>query len=256
MANILIVDPSRSILSLLRSLTLVGGHRVSVADSNEAGVAKISSSLYDLLVVNLEGPRERVTPLLQVVSALVPQMPVVAVNYGAFRGCYGQFPFAGVMERPLPVVKFRRVVDRALSAREARPGGGETYRCEARADVTVRAGGASFPCQSVRLSRAGVVVTPRARAVRGGFRATLRALPREAELSARLHVTEEAWLDLAARIVFHQADGDDEAGDQVGLWFHRLDAEQAEFLARYYLARPDAPRASARPTPAPTRAAA
>jgi CheY-like chemotaxis protein len=120
--RILVADDEEAIRSTLEMILKSSGFEVDFAANGEETLKKITSELYDLLLLDIVMPKIDGYVVLQQVRKIYPGLPVVFITaYGEaekIEESIGQYKLTSVIEKPFTPREVLEVVDRAIRSKK------------------------------------------------------------------------------------------------------------------------------------------
>jgi DNA-binding NtrC family response regulator len=92
MARILVVDDDQAICTVAKTVLELNGHEAVVAADGRAGLRKIETENYDLLIVDIFMPGMDGLETIKLVNERRPGMPIIVISGLSFRSISGAQP--------------------------------------------------------------------------------------------------------------------------------------------------------------------
>lgn len=233
MANVLITDLFEESAYLVRSLLRGYGHAVSIAISRDDAEAKLSTGLFDIMLIDYGTIVDDNLAVGQFANEMLPGMPVVALTRPDYERRLKDIQLAGRFHRPIRGRAIRELVDNALAAmfrqsqRRAAPRVHVDLPCE------LEIAGVSLKTKTIDLSNRGVAIDATDAKLAPE---QLQAIENEVgKLSAKTSLTIEEGkiIKLTARLAFVERHRS-LSGRTIGLAFDALDEESEVALSGLY----------------------
>src|SRR3954467_15767049 len=136
MARILVVDDQEMMRDSLAATLAREGHEVVAAGDGQAGVSRLSSAKFDLLISDLKMPKMTGIELLAEAKKIRPEMPVVLMTAFATVATAVEAMKAGAydyIQKPFDGEEIKLLVDRTLEHNRLKP---ENKAYKAMAEIT------------------------------------------------------------------------------------------------------------------------
>ena len=233
MANVLITDLFEESAYLVRSLLRGVGHAVSIAISREDAEAKLSTGLFDVLVMDYGTVVDDNLAVGQFANELLPGLPVVALTRPEYERRLKSVEITSRFHRPIRGRNVKEAVQAALvnmyrqSQRRVAP------RVHVDLPIELEVAGVSLKSKTIDLSSRGVAIDA----------TDIKLAPEQLEAienevgktsaKASLVVQEGKVLQLTARLAFVERHRS-LAGRTIGLAFDGLDEESETAISGLY----------------------
>jgi DNA-binding response OmpR family regulator len=125
MAKILLIDDSKTLLSLIKRMLVGGGHEVIATDSGALAVEHLKTSSVDLVLTDLYMPQPDGFEVVQAARVLAASVPLIVMSsneqaYGIFRDAHA-LGAAAALQKPFTTEKLLATVNAVLSGSAATP---------------------------------------------------------------------------------------------------------------------------------------
>lgn len=233
MANVLITDLFEESAYLVRSLLRGVGHAVSIAITREDAEAKLSTGLFDILIMDFGSIVDDNIAVGQFANDVLPGLPVVALTRPDYERRLEGLQLAGKYHRPIRGRQVKEVVENALtrlyreSKRRVEP------RVHVDLPIELDVGGISLRSKTIDLSRRGVAVDATDVKLKPEQLQTLEDWVGKDGARAHLQVKEGKVIELSARLAFVERHRS-LSGRTIGLAFDALDEESEVAIGELY----------------------
>jgi CheY-like chemotaxis protein len=233
MANVLITDLFEESAYLVRSLLRGIGHAVSIAITREDAEAKLSTGLFDILVMDYGTIVEQNLAVAKFANEMLPGLPVVALTRPEQERALKGVQLAGKFHRPIRGRGVKDAVQTALAALFRQTQRRTIPRVHVDLPIELQVGGVSLRSKTIDLSQRGVAIDATDIKLEP---AQLEAIENEVgKVGARASLTIEEGkvIQLTARLAFVERHRS-LSGRTIGLAFDKLDEESEVALAGLY----------------------
>ncbi|MCR4316736.1 MAG: hypothetical protein NUW37_10345 [Planctomycetes bacterium] len=187
MANILVLDNPGYYRYLLNSLLKAGGHYVHVTQSESEAANLTLTGIFGVLVVNLESPREPVIEVLAKRREVIPNLPTIGINAGAFREAYQEFEFFSLFQQPIRLGKIADSVRKAVLTLGDSKSGKSVFKVDATNEAEIfTSSKKSYVCNLSSIAAGGLTLLPKQRAANKGVYKHLASLDPEKEYEIKV----------------------------------------------------------------------
>jgi len=233
MANVLITDLFEESAYLVRSLLRGIGHAVSIAITREDAEAKLSTGLFDVLVMDYGTIIEENLAVARFCNDVLPGLPVVALTRPEGDKRLKDIQLAGRFHRPIRGRGVKEAVQQALAGLFRQTQRRAAPRVHVDLPIELNVGGVSLRSKTIDLSNRGVAIDATDVKLDAG---QLEALENEVGkfgAQANLTLNEGRVIKLTARLAFVERHRS-LSGRTIGLAFDKLDEESEIALAGLY----------------------
>lgn len=233
MANVLITDLFEESAYLVRSLLRGVGHAVSIAVTRTDAEAKLSTGLFDILVMDYGTIVDENLAIGKYANDMLPGMPVVALTRPDYERRLEGIQLAGKFNRPIRGRGVKEVVQTALTnmyrqtARRAAP------RVHLDLPVEFEIAGVNMKSKTIDLSTRGVAIDATDIKLAPGQLESIENEVGKTGATASLMVQDGKVIKLTARLAFVERHRS-LSGRTIGLAFDALDEESEVALAALY----------------------
>lgn len=233
MANVLITDLFEESAYLVRSLLRGVGHAVSIAVTREDAEAKLSTGLFDLLLMDYGSVVEDNLAVARFANDMLPGLPVVALTRPDYERRLEGVQLAGKFHRPIRGRDVKDAVQTALvnmfrqSARRA------GQRVHVELPVELEVAGVSLKSRTIDLSQRGVAIDATDAKLAPEQLEALENEVGKTSARASLIVEDGKVIQLTARLAFVERHRS-LSGRTIGLAFEALDEESEVALSSLY----------------------
>lgn len=233
MANVLITDLFEESAYLIRSLLRGVGHAVSIAITRADAEAKLSTGLFDVLVMDYGSIVDDNLAVGKFANDVLPGMPVVALTRPDYERRLEGIQLAGKFHRPIRGRGVKEVVQTALtnmyrqSVRRAAP------RVHVDLPVELEIAGFNMKTKTIDLSTRGVAIDATDLKLAPGQLEAIENEVGKVGAKASLAVEGGKVIHLTARLAFVERHRS-LSGRTIGLAFDALDEESEVALAGLY----------------------
>lgn len=133
MAEILVIDDSASVLTLMEQLLTAAGHRVTTAPSGAQGIPLLASKPFDLVITDMYMPERDGMEVMFQARRIAPAVPLIAMS--SKPGTLNLFSVAkalgalSTLQKPFDGDQLMTAVNDALNAR-ARAAAGTVHNTD------------------------------------------------------------------------------------------------------------------------------
>lgn len=233
MANVLITDLFEESAYLVRSLLRGVGHAVSIAVTRDDAEAKLSTGLFDILVMDYGSIVDDNLAVGKFANDMLPGLPVVALTRPDYERRLQGVQLAGKFHRPIRGRSVKEVVQTALTNMYRQSARRTAARVHVDLPVELEIAGVSMKSKTIDLSTRGVAIDATDCKLKPE---QLQALENEVGkdgAKASLVVEEGKVIQLTARLAFVERHRS-LSGRTIGLAFDDLDEESEVALAALY----------------------
>ena len=222
MSNVLITDLYEESAYLMRSMLRGFGHAVSIAITQQDAEAKLSTGLFDMLVMDYCTVVDENLAVGRFAAEMLPGMPILALTRPELEAKLKNLPLTDRFYRPIRGQRVREAVQRAnqalskLATRRAVP------RVHTMLPVELDCGGVRFSSLTIDLSSRGVAIDATEVKLTPDQIEALEGQAGQTTAHARLTLSEGRVIDLPARVAFVERHRT-LSGRTVGLCFDHLD---------------------------------
>lgn len=233
MANVLITDLFEESAYLVRSLLRGIGHAVSISISRQDAEAKLSTGLFDVLMMDYCTLTEDNLAVGAFANEVLPGLPVVALTRPELAKKLSGIQLAGKYYRPLRGRNVKEAVNAALagmfrdSKRRAVP------RIHTDLPIQVDLAGVSFATRTIDLSARGVAIDATEVKLSPDQLEAIESAVGKTGASANLTLQEGTIIKLTGRIAFVERHRS-LSGRTIGLAFEGLDEQSEVAIAGLY----------------------
>lgn len=233
MANVLITDLFEESAYLLRSLLRGVGHAVSIAITRADAEAKLSTGLFDILVMDYGSIVDDNLAVGRFANEMLPGMPVVALTRPDYERRLEGIQLAGKFHRPIRGRGVKEVVQTALvnmyrqSQRRVAP------RVHVDLPVELQIAGVSLRTRTIDLSQRGVAIDATDVKLSPEQMEAIENEVGQSTAHASLTVEEGKVIKLTARLAFIERHHS-LSGRTIGLAFEAMDEESEVALSGLY----------------------
>lgn len=126
-ARILIVDDDAGVRQVLKSMLVVAGYTVALANNGREAMERLGRERFDLIITDLVMPEQEGIETIKLLRRDYPEVKIIAIS-GAFGGDYLRIAgFLGAhrtIAKPVRMETVIRTVEEALSADDPPPAAG------------------------------------------------------------------------------------------------------------------------------------
>ena len=233
MANVLITDLFEESAYLVRSLLRGFGHAVSIAISRQDAEAKLSTGLFDIMLVDYGTIVDDNLAVGKFANEMLPGMPVVALTRPDYERRLKELQLSGRFHRPIRGRAIRELVDTALASMFRQSQRRSSPRVHVDLPVELDIAGVNLKSKTIDLSSRGVAIDATDAKLAPE---QLQAIENEVgKLSAKTSLTIEDGkiIKLTARLAFIERHRS-LSGRTIGLAFDALDEESEVALSGLY----------------------
>ncbi len=233
MANILITDLLEESAYLVRSLLRSAGHAVSISITPEDAEAKMSTGLFDLLLVDYYSVSDESLSVGKFANEMLPGLPVVALTRNENKSKLKGLQLTSQFTRPIRGREVKEAVTHALSILYKDIQRRRMPRIHTELPVSLECAGVSFDSRTIDLSDRGVAIdTANVKLTPDQIEAIETAIGSKGVVT-RLTVEKNKVLSLSGRLAFverHRGLG----GRTLGIAFDNLDEQSEVALQQLY----------------------
>lgn len=233
MANVLITDLFEESAYLVRSLLRGIGHAVSIAITREDAEAKLSTGLFDVLVMDYGTIVDQNIAVAKFANDVLPGMPVVALTKPEQERALKGLQIAAKFHRPIRGRGVKDAVQAALAALFRQTQRRTIPRVHVDLPIELRVGGVSLRSKTIDLSHRGVAIDATDVKLEPGQLEAIENQVGKLGATASLTVAEGRIIELTARLAFVERHRS-LSGRTIGLAFDKLDEESEVALAGLY----------------------
>ncbi|MCB9895604.1 MAG: PilZ domain-containing protein [Planctomycetes bacterium] len=233
MANVLITDLFEESAYLVRSLLRGVGHAVSIAVSRADAEAKLSTGLFDVLVMDYGTIVDDNLAVGMFANEMLPGLPVVALTRPDYERRLKDVQLSGKFHRPIRGRSVKEAVQNALNNMFRQSQRRTAPRVHVDLPVELEIGGVSLKTKTIDLSSRGVAIDATDCKLAPE---QLQAIENEVGKStahAAFTVEEGKVIQLTARLAFVERHRS-LSGRTIGLAFEALDEESEVALSGFY----------------------
>lgn len=233
MANVLITDLFEESAYLVRSLLRGIGHAVSIAITRKDAEAKLSTGLFDVLMVDYCSLVDDNVAVGKFANEVLPGMPVVALTRPELEKKLAGLQLAAKYYRPLRGRNVKEAITQALanmfrdSRRRAVP------RIHTDLPIAVDLAGVTFSSRTIDLSSRGVAIDATEVKLSPDQLEAIENAVGQACANASLTIQEGKVIQLRGRIAFVERHRT-LSGRTIGLAFEGLDEQSEVAIAGLY----------------------
>ena len=92
MARILVVDDDQAVRTVAKTVLELNGHEAVIAEDGRAGLRKLETESYDLVIVDIFMPGMDGLETIRLVNERKPGLPIIVISGLAFRSASGTTP--------------------------------------------------------------------------------------------------------------------------------------------------------------------
>ena len=233
MANVLITDLFEESAYLVRSLLRGIGHAVSIAITREDAEAKVSTGLFDVLVMDYGTIVEQNLAVGKFCNDMLPGLPVVALTREGHERGLKDVQLAGKFHRPIRGRGVKEAVQTALAAMFRQTQRRTAPRVHVDLPIELMVGGVSLRSKTIDLSNRGVAIDATDVKLDAGQLEAIENEVGKLGVRASLTIEEGKVIQLNARLAFVERHHS-LSGRTIGLAFDKLDEESEVALAGLY----------------------
>jgi CheY-like chemotaxis protein len=226
MANVLITDLFEESAYLVRSLLRGAGHAVSIAISRGDAEAKLSTGLFDVLVLDYGVVVDDNLAVGRFANEVLPGLPVVALTREGSEELLGELQLSGRFERPIRGRVVTETINEALAGMFRRSSRRAVPRVPVNLPIELELAGMNIRARAVDLSSRGVAVDATEIKLSTQQLEALESHVGQRAATAALTIAEGRVIRLSAKLAFFERHRS-LAGRTIGLAFENLD-EQSE----------------------------
>ena len=230
MANVLITDLYEESAYLIRSLMRGEGHAVSISITREDAEAKLSTGLFDILLMDYCTIVADNLAVGRYANEVLPGLPVVALVRNEKEAGLAGIQLSGKLYRPIRARRLKQVTSTALARYYREVGRRAMRRVHTRLAVEFRCAGVQFSAQTIDLSSRGVAIDASNVKLSPEQLEAIESQLGGGKVSASLTVEEGKVLDLKGRLAFVERHRS-LSGRTIGLVFEDLDEQTEVALA-------------------------
>jgi len=233
MANVLITDLFEESAYLVRSLLRGVGHAVSIAVTREDAEAKLSTGLFDLLVMDYGSIVDDNLAVGRFANEMLPGFPVVALTRPGYERRLEGVQLAGKFHRPIRGRDVKDAVQTALVNMFRQSARRTGQRVHVALPVELEVAGVSLKSRTIDLSQRGVAIDATDARLAPEQLEALENEVGKSSARASLVVEEGKVIQLTARLAFVERHRS-LSGRTIGLAFEALDEESEVALSNLY----------------------
>jgi CheY-like chemotaxis protein len=233
MANILITDLFEESAYLLRSLLRGAGHAISIAVTRRDAEAKLSTGLFDVLVMDYGTVVRDNLAVGRYANTELPGLPVIALEPSQPDDRLADLELAGTFERPIRGSDVRELLGEVLNDLYSQSARRAVARIPLVLPVELELEGVRIASRTVDLSSRGVAVDAGSIKLKPAELDALRKAVGRGGANAALTLGEGKVIRLSARVAFIERTRP-QAGRTIGLAFEALDEETEIALSSLY----------------------
>lgn len=235
MANVLITDLYEESAYLIRSLLRGVGHAVSIAITRRDAEAKLSTGLFDLLVVDYCTLVEDNLAVGKFANEVLPGMPVVGLTRPELEKKLSGVQLAGKFHRPLRGRNVKEAVANALAVMFQQTRRRAVPRIHAALPIAVDLAGVTFASRTIDLSARGVAIDATEVKLSPDQLEQIESAIGQTCASASLTIDEGRVIQLKGRIAFVERHRT-LSGRTIGVAFEGLDEQSESAISSLYQA--------------------
>lgn len=233
MANILITDLFEESAYLVRSLLRGIGHAVSISITRKDAEAKLSTGLFDVLMVDYCSVVEDNLSVGKFANEMLPGMPIVALTRPELEKKLTGVQLAAKYYRPLRGRNVKEVVSQALAGMYRETRRRAVPRVHTDLPIAVELAGVSFATRTIDLSSRGVAIDATEIKLTPDQLETIEGAVGQTCATANLTIQEGRVIQLRGRIAFVERHRT-LSGRTIGLAFEGLDEQSEVAIASLY----------------------
>lgn len=233
MANVLITDLFEESAYLVRSLLRGAGHAVSIAITRENAEAKLSTGLFDVLVMDYGAVVDDNLAVGRFANEVLPGMPVIALTGSGSDSRVNELQLAGRFERPIRGSVVRDTVNSALSGLYRNATRRAVPRVHVDLPIELELAGMKINSRTIDLSSRGVAVDATEIKLTAQQLEALQSHVGRGKANARLTLAKGRVIRLSAKLAFVERHRS-LSGRTIGLCFEDLDRESEVALGGLY----------------------
>ena len=233
MANVLITDLFEESAYLVRSLLRGAGHAVSIAVTRADAEAKLSTGLFDVLVMDYGSVVDDNVAVAKFANDLLPGMPVVALAPSRNSARLKEVQLSSTFERPIRGRVVKEAVHNALAGMFRNTTRRTVPRVHLALPIEVNLGGVSFKTTTIDLSSRGVAIDATEVKFKPEELEAIENVIGKNTARANLTLQEGKIIQLAGRLAFIERHRT-LSGRTIGLCFENLDHQSEEALSGLY----------------------
>lgn len=226
MANVLITDLFEESAYLMRSLLRGAGHAVSIAITRQDAEAKLSTGLFDVLVMDYGAVVDDNLAVGHFANEVLPGLPVIALTRSGNDSRISDVQITARFERPIRGRIVTETVNSALSELFRQATRRAVPRIHVDLPIELECGDVHIRSRTIDLSSRGVAVDATEIKLTAQQFESLESSVGRAKARAELTIAEGRIIHLSAKLAFVERHRS-LAGRTIGLCFENLD-EQSE----------------------------
>jgi CheY-like chemotaxis protein len=233
MANVLITDLFEESAYLVRSLLRGAGHAVSIAITRTDAEAKLSTGLFDVLVMDYGSVVEDNIAVGQYANEVLPGLPVVALTPARNAPRLKGVQLSGTFERPIRGRIVKEAVNNALAGMFRNATRRAVPRVHMALPIEVDLAGINFKTHTIDLSSRGVAIDATEVKFKPEELEAIENVIGKAAAKANLTLAEGKVIRLSGRLAFVERHRT-LSGRTIGLCFEDLDQQSEVALSGLY----------------------
>ena len=233
MANVLITDLFEESAYLVRSLLRGVGHAVSIAISRADAEAKLSTGLFDVLVMDYGTIVDENLAVGKFANEMLPGLPVIALTRPDYERRLSEIELAGKFHRPIRGRNVKEALQTALTNLFRQTQRRTAQRVHVDLPVELEIGGVSLRSKTIDLSSRGVAIDATDCKLAPEQLEAIENEVGKTNAKASLTVAEGKIITLTARLAFVERHRS-LSGRTIGLAFDALDEESEVALSGLY----------------------
>lgn len=233
MANILITDLFEESAYLVRSLLRGVGHAVSISITRKDAEAKLSTGLFDVLMVDYCSLVEENLAVGKFANEMLPGMPVVALTRPELEKKLAGVQLAAKYYRPLRGRNVKEVLNVALAGMYRETRRRAVPRIHTDLPISVDLAGVTFASRTIDLSSRGVAIDATEVKLTPDQLEAIENAVGQACANASLTIDQGRVIQLKGRIAFVERHRS-LSGRTIGLAFEGLDEQSEVAIAGLY----------------------